>query len=186
MINFRTTLASEVEPEMEPVTPVSNLIYWASTIRFIEGISISAAECTSRSGTAAGSCAGGFGVCCICKFPKKTDFVQKLLLVFLTCFVSAAPGDWRIFRSFFRSGYFFIIVMLLNVFKLIKSHHLEKKMWARGFFLATSVILVKLSLRFFLSESFGTQAIKLASYFTIDALQDIPKMDSAFSNIRSI
>ena len=26
-------------------------------------------ECSTRGGSSAGACAGGYGVCCVCKFP---------------------------------------------------------------------------------------------------------------------
>ena len=34
------------------------------------GTCYAAEECSNRGGTAGGNCAGGYGVCCVCEYPK--------------------------------------------------------------------------------------------------------------------
>ena len=44
-------------------------------------------ECTNKGGSNDGSCAAGFGVCCVCKFQKvflKSEILQKFYLILLT------------------------------------------------------------------------------------------------------
>ena len=87
-------------------------------------------ECTNKGGTAAGSCASGFGVCCTC---KKDCLVSILTLLFI--YVRFAPNfrqfnshSWMWFDHFWEHH----LLPLINIhcfWRSVWSHCLRMQPW---------------------------------------------------------
>jgi hypothetical protein len=90
-------------------------------------------ECTTKSGTSAGSCASGYGVCCTCTYICKYVVKLKLLVTF---YLNLKYIYSFVFASFDGPSYHTILFYLPSCHwvwtQLVSKLHLHRIIWSHG------------------------------------------------------